>query len=174
MKNLPFQVFIIIIAANLALCANAASLKTITLKDGSVIRGEVTQLADSVYTIRTSDLGTLQIPEANVVSIVVEGAAAPSTTAPAAAPAAADTQALKAQTQQMQATLLSDPDIMQEIQGIMQDEEIRGALSDPEFMNAIFSYSPEKIQQSERTQYLLRNPKFQSLLEKIRQKMPAQ
>ena len=53
------------------------------------------------------------------------------------------------------------------------NSEIRGVLSDPAFMNAIMSYDPNQIQQNEKTQYLLQNPKFQSLMEKIRQKLPA-
>jgi hypothetical protein len=55
----------------------------------------------------------------------------------------------------------------------MQDPEIRGVLSDPAFMSAVMSYDPKQIQQNEKTQYLLQNPKFQSLMKKVQKKMPS-
>ncbi len=147
----------------LTIPAWAQSIKTITLKDGSVIKGEIAQLADDVYTIKTSDLGEVRVPEPNVMSIVAEGTPAQDTT----------NASLKGQVQEIQTSLLSDPEIMKEMQSIMEAPEIRGVLSDPAFMNAIMSYDPDKIQQNEKTQYLLKNPKFQSLMEKIRQKIPS-
>lgn len=167
MKKLLLRLFIIVAAANFALCAFAQSTKTITLKDGSVIKGAVTQLADGIYTLETSNLGKITVPEAEVVSITAEAAPAPQEGNTGSA-------SLKSQAQEIQTNLLSDPSIMAEIQNIMQDPEIRGVLSDPAFMQAIMSYNPDQIQQSEKTQYLLQNPKFQSLMEKIRKKLPNQ
>ncbi|HBO98121.1 MAG TPA: hypothetical protein DE315_07415 [Candidatus Omnitrophica bacterium] len=168
MKKILFRFFLIVAAANLALCAHAQSAKVITLKDGSVIKGAVTQLADGVYTLETDNLGKITVPESEVVSIAAESAPA----LPAAGNMAS--ASLKGQAQEIQTNLLSDPSIMAEIQNIMQDPEIRGVLSDPAFMNAIMSYDPSQIQQNEKTQYLLQNPKFRSLMEKIRQKLPNQ
>jgi len=168
MKNFLFRSFVIFAAANLALCAYAQSIKTITLKDGSVIKGNVLQLVDGVYTLETGNLGKITVPEAEIVSIAAESApAAPDTGNTASA-------SLKGQVQEIQTNLLSDPGIMAEMQNIMQDPEIRGVLSDPAFMQAIMSYDPKQIQQSEKTQYLLQNPKFRALMEKVQQKMPAQ
>ena len=159
----------IIVAAVLGwgLTAHAQSVKTITLKDGSVVKGNVLQLTDGVYTLETDNLGKITVPEAEVVSITAESAPAPA--------AAQDTPSasLKSQVQEVQASLLSDPEIMTEIQNIMQDPEIRGVLSDPAFMQAIMSYDPSQIQQNEKTQYLLKNPKFRALMEKMQQKLPA-
>ena len=169
MKNFPSQLFAIVAAANLALCAHAqsASLRTITLKDGSVIKGNVLQLADGVYTIETGNLGKVNVAESEIVSIAAEAAPAqPQDTVPSSA-------SLKSRAQEIQANLLSDPEVMTEIQNIMQDPEIRGVLSDPAFMNAIMSYDPAQIQHNEKTQYLLQNPKFRSLMEKMRKKLPA-
>ena len=167
MKKLFSTLFLIIAAANLALCAHAQAAKVITLKDGSVIKGNVLQLTDGIYTLETDNLGKVNVAESEIVSIAAES--------PPALQATGDTAsaALKGQAQEIQTNLLSDPSIMAEIQNIMQDPEIRGVLSDPAFMNAIMSYDPKQIQQSEKTQYLLQNPKFQSLMEKIQQKLPA-
>lgn len=164
-KNLPFRLFLVITAANFALCAHAQATKIITLKDGSVIKGEVTQLSDGVYTLKTPNLGDIRVPEAEVVSLVAEGAAQTAQST--------QNESIKDQAQGIQASLLSDPEIMTEIQNIMQDPEIRGVLSDPAFMNAIFSYNPDQIRQNEKTQNLLQNPKFRSLIEKVRKKLPA-
>ena len=158
--------FLIILAAfSFISAAHAQSVKTITLKDGSVIKGAVTQLADGVYTLETDNLGKITVPESEIVSITAESA-------PAAAQDTASAS-LKGQVQEVQASLLSDPEIMTEIQNIMQDPEIRGVLSDPAFMQAIMSYDPSQIQQNEKTQYLLKNPKFRALMEKMQQKLPA-
>ncbi|MBI5150563.1 MAG: hypothetical protein HZA28_07325 [Candidatus Omnitrophica bacterium] len=168
MKNFLFRSFTILAVINLALCAHAQSVKTVTLKDGSVIKGNVLQLVDGVYTLETDNLGKITVPEAEIVSITAESAPAPANTGDTAS------ASLKGQVQQVQANLLSDPGIMAEMQNIMQDPEIRGVLSDPAFMQAIMSYDPSQIQQNEKTQYLLQNPKFQSLMEKIRQKVSSQ
>ena len=146
---------------------HAQTTKTITLKDGSVIKGNVLQLTDGVYTLETDNLGKINVAESEIVSIAAESAPVP--------PNAGDTAgaSFKGQVQEMQTSLLSDPEVMTEIQNIMQDPDIRGVLSDPAFMSAIMSYDPNQIQQNEKTQYLLQNPKFQSLMEKIRQKLPS-
>lgn len=167
MKNFLFRLFLIITAANLALCAHAQSAKIITLKDGSVIKGNVLQLADGVYTLETGNLGKVTVAESEIISITAEPAPVPPDTGNTGS------ASLKGQVQEMQTSLLSDPEVMTEIQNIMQDPEIRGVLSDPAFMNAIMSYDPNQIKQNEKTQYLLQNPKFQSLMEKIQKKLPA-
>ena len=167
MKKIFSTLFLIIAAANLALYAHAQAAKVITLKDGSVIKGNVLQLTDGIYTLETDNLGKVNVAESEIVSIAAESTPALQATGDTAS------AALKGQAQEIQTNLLSDPSIMAEIQNIMQDPEIRGVLSDPAFMNAIMSYDPKQIQQSEKTQYLLQNPKFQSLMEKIQQKLPA-
>ena len=61
-----------------------------------------------------------------------------------------------------------------ELQTIVSDEEVRSLLSDPELLNDVLSYDPEKIQQNDNVQELMQNKKMQELMEKIYQKMPAQ
>ena len=165
MKKIAVRLFVVVFTANLTLCAHAQSAKTITLKDGSVIKGAVTQLADGVYTLETDNLGKITVPESEIVSITAESAPAPANTENTAS------ASLKGQVQEIQTNLLSDPEVMTEIQNIMQDPEIRGVLSDPAFMQAIMSYDPNQIKQNEKTQHLLQNPKFQSLMEKIQKKL---
>ena len=167
MKKFLFRIFVIVAAVNLALCAHAQSTKIITLKDGSVIKGNVLQLADGVYTLETDNLGKVNVAESEILSIAAEPAPVPPDTADTA------NTSLKGQVQEMQTSLLSNPEVMTEIQNIMQDPEIRGVLSDPAFISAIMSYDPKQIQHNEKTQYLLQNPKFRSLMEKVQKKLPA-
>ena len=51
----------------------AGTTKHIALKDGSVIVGDLVSFENGNYTIQTENLGRLQLPEANVVSIANEG-----------------------------------------------------------------------------------------------------
>ncbi len=165
-KNLRLVLFFIVLAFACPLYAQSAQV--ITLKDGSVIKGSVLQLTDGIYTLETGNLGKITVAESEIINITAEPSPAPTDMGDTA------NASLKGQVQQVQTNLLSDPEVMTDIQSIMQDPEIRGVLSDPAFMQAIMSYNPGQIQQNEKTQYLLQNPKFQSLMEKIRQKIPPQ
>ncbi len=144
----------------------AQSVKTITLRDGSVIKGKVTQLRDGIYTITTDNLGKIDVAESEVLGIGVgtQSAATPQETSGAGS--------IKDQVQALQGTLMSDPQVMMEIEALMDDPEIRAALSDPEFMSTIMSYDPNKIQQDKKTQSILQNSKLRSLVEKISRKLP--
>jgi len=63
---------------------------------------------------------------------------------------------------------------MIELQNIINDEEIQAMLSDPQLLNDVLSYDPEKIQQNDNAQGLMQNEKIQKLMDKIRQKIPAE
>ncbi len=69
-KNLKPLLFLIFLGLACPLYAQAA--KVLTLKDGSVIKGEVLRLEDHVYTVETPNLGKVQIPEADILTIAAE------------------------------------------------------------------------------------------------------
>lgn len=50
----------------------AQEISTITLKDKTVVRGEVMGMNKGVYSIKTGSLGTIEIPAKQVVSIVLD------------------------------------------------------------------------------------------------------
>jgi len=57
-----------------ALSLADSSEQLITLKDGSQIKGHVSGIAGGVYTVTTPTNGNVQVPAANVASIVNTGA----------------------------------------------------------------------------------------------------
>ena len=105
--------------------ALSQTAKTITLKDGSTLKGTVIEMKDGVYTVEAGALGRIQLKEEEIVSI---GSTAP------AQPAAASTFAANPQMQQkiqeVQSTLMSDPQLMQDIQKLMTNEDVLKALND--------------------------------------------
>jgi len=81
---------------------------------------------------------------------------------------------LKSQVQQVQAKILSDPSLMEDIQHILENEEIKTILSDPKLLNDVMSLDQNKIQQNDNVQNLMNNPQMQELINKIQQKMSPQ
>ena len=144
--------------------------KTITLKDGSVLKGKVIELNSGIYTIETLNLGRVDIPESNILSIASEEAINVQQTGSNASQKAQ----LQNQVQEIQGNILSDPGLMVEIQDILKDEEVQSLLSDPKLLDAVLSYDPEIIQQNDNVQDLIKNPKIQELMNKINKKMPSQ
>ena len=151
----------------------AESTKIITLKDGSVLNGKVIEFSNGIYTFETSNLGDINIAEADVLSISSPEAYGLSTQQTTINKESQKAQ-LKNQVQQMQGTILADQDIKSEIEKIAEDEEIKAMLSDPNLLKDVMSFDQEKIQQSDAVQKLMKNPKIQQLMIDIQQKMPAQ
>ena len=151
----------------------AQATKIITLKDGSTLKGNVIGLKDGVYTLQTSNLGNVEIPESNVLSITPpqthSGLSAGSTDANQA-----QKMQLKKQVEAIQGTILTDEGLMTEIQNMVNDEEIKSILSDPSLLNDVTSFDQNKIQENSNIQDLLKNPKMQDLMNKIQQKIQTQ
>jgi hypothetical protein len=157
-----------ILAIALLSCATicfAQTTKVITLKDGSSLKGKVLQLSNGTYTVETSNLGRLNIPESDVLSITPlenDGTSNQQKTQ------------MKNQVQAIQGSILSDPALMMELQDIVSDEEVQAMLSDPQLLNDVLSYDQQKIQENDNVQDLMQNEKIQNLMKKIYQKMPAE
>ena len=148
----------------------ADSNKVITLSDGTKIIGKVVSLKDNVYSIESTQLGTVQIAEDKIVSIAAEGAPNIPVITSANALPAVDPAQLKQQAQDLQQKFLADEGLMKEIENLMNDEEIKKILSDPDVLNAILSYDPQNIQNNQKINQLMQNPKFKELLDKMQSK----
>jgi len=152
----------------------AGTAKQITLKDGSVIKGELVSFANGIYTLQTDNLGRLQLPEANVVSVASEGAI----------PQVFQAQAVPHQTQggsgnagfsgqvsAMQSQMMSNPQTMQTIQAMVQDPEISAMMADPNFIKdlttAVSSNDPQSLANNPNIQKLMSNPRMQSLIQQF-------
>ena len=197
MKRLSIQIIIFLFALAFFFhpSALAETSKVITLNDGSVIKGRVLSLQGGVYLVDSDLLGEINIPEEEVVSITTAAktsmigerptAAEISVEAktltpgplepisPQAFPGTPQAGELREGVQQIQNQLLADPEIMQEIQDIFTDPELMSVMEDEDFLSAVFSMDPERIQQNPRTSSLMNHPKMQKLMQKIAQKLNA-
>ncbi len=142
------------------------ALKTIHLKDGTVLKGEVVNFQNGVYSIKTAQLGQVQINDAQILSISQDDIT------PIQPPTGSESPTeLKQQVQQVQGKLLSDPQIMEDIKTLTEDPEVKSLLSDPELLQAVMSYDPNKIEQSDKVKRLMANPKMKMLMEKMAKKL---
>ena len=148
--------------------SHAQSSKTITLKDGSIVKGDVVRFQNNIYTIMTAGLGQIDIPDSQIVSIAAPGANPTNSSQPFSS---SGNPELKGQVQQMQNSVLSDPKMVGEIQKLMEDKEIMAILSDKNFVNDMMSYDPNRIQANQKTKTLMQNPQIQNLINQINQKM---
>ena len=142
----------------------ADASKIILLKDGSQLKGDIVTVNNDVYTIQTQNLGTVQIRGTDIVSITAENPG-PTKASPALN--------LQGQAQNIQNQILSDPKLVSDLHNLTQDQEIMSILNDPNFLNDILSYDPERIQNNNKFQALINNPQFQQILNKIIEKVPA-
>ena len=150
--------------------------QTITLKDGTVLKGHLKDISGEHYIIETANFGQVQILTTNVVSITT-GNASPqpvnlsSPQMPAfKSPSLGGQSQLMGQASQMQQNILDDPQMMAEVQKILSDPEIMAVLQDQNVMQDIMSMNPQTIQNNPSLQSLMQNPKMQSLLNMLQQK----
>ena len=148
------------------------SQRNIILKDGSIIKGTITKMENGVYTVVSDRLGEMQINDQDIANIqsgndpVLVGDTSSHS---------GNTQSsnLKNQVQAMQGTILNDPEIMNDIMGLMDDPEIQTLLSDKAFVSDVTSMDQNKIQNNDKVQNLMNNPKMQKLLEKAQSRVQA-
>ena len=167
-KSLPLLVLALTLLNNPNLYAE--TLKTFNLKDGSIIKGEVLELNQGVYTVKT-ELGQVSIPDEDILSMSSNEAQANNPASPQPSTSATNS-AIKGQVEQLQGSIMADPEMTAEIQKMMQDPEIMSILSDPKFMNDVLTYDPNRIEANQNTQQLLQKPAIQNLINKINQKFP--
>lgn len=148
------------------------SQRKIILKDGSLIIGTVTKMENGVYTVVSEHLGEMQINDQDIANIqsgndnvLVNDTSSNNE----------NTQSsnLKTQVQAMQGTILSDPEMMKDIMGLMDDPEIQTLLTDKAFVSDVTSMDQNKMQNNDKIQALMNNPKMKKLMEKAQSRMTA-
>ncbi|MBF0122981.1 MAG: hypothetical protein HQL21_06205 [Candidatus Omnitrophica bacterium] len=145
--------------------AFAGTPKIITLKDGSVIHGQVLGIENSTYTIESPLAGTMHIAEDQIISISSPNQGV--VPAPVSAASNASPSMPKDDISAVQNRILANPDAMSDIQALIADPEVMALMSDPAFMQAVQSRDPATIQANPRTQELMENPKIKALIEKL-------
>ena len=153
--------------------SSAETMKVIKLKDGSVLKGNVLQLSDGVYTFETSNLGEVDIEESDILSITSSELSG-SSSGGSITTSDVQKRELQKQVQQIKGTILADEEILTEIQNMVEDESIKTLLSDPQLLKDVMSFDQQKIEQNTNVQELMDNPKMQELMDKIQQKYSAE
>ena len=155
----------------------AQKTQTITLKDGTVLKGQLKDITDGHYIIDTVNFGQVQILATNVVSITAGNALPQPVSEPSTPqipnftnPFGGGQSQLMGQASQMQQSIMGDPQMMAEVQKILGDPEIAAILQDPKVMQDVMSMNPQTIQNNPNIQSLMQNPKMQQLLNLLMQK----
>jgi hypothetical protein len=163
------KIIILLLICISLLTTSAATADTILrLKDGSILKGRVIQMAHGVYSVQTA-IGQVEIGEDQIVSISEELDQPIQPSSTTSVPA--DSNNLRTQVQNVQGSLMNDAQLMADIQMLAQDPEIMPLLMDPSFMKDMLSYDPQRIQSNPKLETLMSNPKMKALLEKIAQKL---
>jgi len=138
--------------------------QTITLKDGSQIKGVLAGIDNGVYTVKTPIIGDIHISAADVASITNGDVPVAAAQAPAAQASAPN---MDAQVEANQKQLMSNPQSMATLQEMMQDPEIAQALQDPSLVQAVTSHDYAAVQSNPNVQKLMSNPKMKALLQQL-------
>jgi len=148
--------------------AHSQSLKTITLKDGTVLKGKIVELKNEVYTIETSHLGTISVKDSEILEISsAEAKKLKESSLPALKNASQMNPQLMNDVAQLQETLIQDPNFMVNINNLVEDEEMMQILMDPNLMSALMSQDPNVLENDARLKKILDNPHMMKIIGQI-------
>ncbi len=144
--------------------AMAADLRRITLSDGSVINGEVLEMKDDVYIIRSATLGTVRLSSAQVRGIdTMEAIPAPAAITGTSGVRKARGEAVEGIAER----LGNDPSTMELITKLQEDPKIQDILNDPEIMNAVQSGDPAALEDNPKIRDLMNHPAVEEINKKM-------
>lgn len=156
-KILPLVIFCLFICT----AALGQSSRILSLKDGSQIKGEIINVNDNIFTVKTS-FGNVQIEGHEILDIL----SAESSAVSSASPVFSDKEILKHKQR-----IINDPEMMRLLQELAQDESILQALSQPGLMNALMSGDLNQIQNDPAFKKILENPLIQRMIQEAEQKI---
>ena len=149
MKSIIVCFFVLL--AFLSGTAGTGESTEIQLIDGSVISGEIISFKEGVYTLRSNSLGTIIIDESQIRVIRMD-----SQGATAWEPLNASNESIDNTIQSLQKTMSQNPQIMEMIQALQNDPEIKSLIQDEGIMGAVSAGDINS---------LMANPEFLKLLE---------
>lgn len=142
-------------------------LQTITLKDGTSIKGHLSGVANGSYTVDNATMGQIKIPAEQVISINASEAT------PSSLTISANEKLSGTAFNGLHSSMMQDPQIMNLIQEMIQDPSVAELLTDPALMQDALTMDPQKIQNNPAVQKLMQNPKMQEILQATAQKMQS-
>ncbi|MFC1510159.1 hypothetical protein ACFL49_00675 [Candidatus Omnitrophota bacterium] len=164
------KIFLLLLISLIASPLFAENIKTIQLNDGSLIKGEILSLDEDVYTVETSTFGTLEIKDADIASISsISQIQQQQTTSAATTQSLPSGNQLMQQAQQLQGSMMADPEVMTEMQNLMSNPEVMEILTDESFINSLMT-NPEMMLENDKLKVLMASPQIQALMQKVQQK----
>jgi hypothetical protein len=144
--------------------------QTITLKDGSQIKGQLSGIDNGVYTVKTPIIGDVHVAAGDVASITngnVPVTDMPSNNPAVTSPSLEATPNMDQQIAAGQQKIMSNPQSMAILQQMAQDPEIMQALQDPALVQAVTSHDYQAVQNNPKVKELMDNPRMQALLKQL-------
>lgn len=152
-----------------------APLQTLSLKDGSVVRGQLIAVEGDSYVIKSENMGTVKVRIADLENLSTGRPPQPAASSLMAGQGATiaippNSIISPEQITQMQNQLMADPQLMSLIQEFISDPEVKTTLSDQNLLTDLFTMDPQKVQSNPKMQKLISHPKMQQILKLIQAK----
>ncbi|MFC1821866.1 hypothetical protein ACFL9T_04105 [Thermodesulfobacteriota bacterium] len=138
-----FLLFLIFSAAY----ASAGEMREVELDDGSVIYGEIVSLEGDLFTIKSDTLGLVKVKASKIRNIQMTPG----------------TDGTRDQFQELQQSMMKDPEILKMIFSLQDDPEVQAILKDPAVLEAVSSGDIEALLSNPKILKLLNNPKIQEI-----------
>lgn len=138
--------------------ASAGQQRSIDLRDGSVVVGEIVTAGNGIYSVKTETLGVISLKEADILAIRSRESA-PRQGSSADLPPVSQGEGLQA----MRQRIMSDTTLMQSVNALKDDPEIQKILQDPALMKAIQDGNLDALKDSPKIQSLMNNPTLQGI-----------
>ena len=172
-------VTIMVFAVLMICCSSLWAAQTVTLVDGTILRGEVVEMNNNTYRVRTSSVGDVLIPADQVATIVRDSAASagnwqPQTHQGRNAPAQSAPRAGNPSHEQEQEninarvqSMMMNEDFLGKVMSLSQSEDWMEVMSDPEIMALIESLDYEALMNNDKMQRLMNSQETKSLFEDL-------
>lgn len=135
---------------------------TIKLKDGTQLTGTIQSMSNGVYTIHTQSLGTLSIPNSQILSISKGSAGSQ--------PGNNQFSNLQAETYTaLQRSITQDQEAMAMIMKLQNDPDVQSILTDPAIMNAISRGDFSSLVNNPKIKKLMNNRDVQAITKRYSQ-----
>lgn len=149
-----------------------AETAAIHLNDGTTVRGEVIGLKDGSYQIRSSSLGTLNIPQSKIKLVEFNPATGLSSTVTeptgptesSAANSGVNPAALASITSRLQ----NSPEILNNITSLAEDPDIMSIVQDPEIQRLIQAGDYTSLMSNPKMQRLMSNSKIKNITRQLK------
>lgn len=160
-NRLAYRSALLLVAVVLA--TPAAHAARIELTDGSVVDGDIRSLRDGVYVIDSNSLGTIEIDQDEVAAIRYGD----SDTNASGIDAAGSEAVTGERIERLQRRVIQSGSLMERIQALRNDPEVRAALEDPEIQRALANGNYQALMSHPKIQALTEHPEIEAITDEV-------